>query len=141
MVERRSLLVAGVGALGALLAGLVGYPFWSYLVSGRKEAIRQARFAIGDVPPGGGLLVRLGRRPLLVLSDGEGRLRGLWARCPHLGCAVGWDAPTGQIVCPCHDGRFDRDGRRLAGPPERDLEPAAVEFRVEGGSTVVVREV
>ncbi len=140
MVERRSLLVAGVSALGGLLAGLVGYPFWSYLASARKEGLRQARFALADLPPGGGLVVRLGRRPLLVLSDGEGRWRGLWARCPHLGCAVGWDPAAGQVVCPCHDGRFDRGGRRLSGPPERDLEPASVEFRLEGGSTVVVRE-
>lgn len=43
-------------------------------------------------------------------------------RCPHLGCGFRWDEALGQFICPCHDSRFDIDGRRLSGPAQRGLD-------------------
>ncbi|MCI0412308.1 ubiquinol-cytochrome c reductase iron-sulfur subunit [bacterium] len=42
--------------------------------------------------------------------------------CTHLGCAFSWNAEAKQFVCPCHGGRFDGEGKRIAGPPPRPLD-------------------
>ncbi|MGE3547358.1 MAG: ubiquinol-cytochrome c reductase iron-sulfur subunit, partial [Kofleriaceae bacterium] len=51
------------------------------------------------------------------------------AVCPHLGCAVGWDAGAGNYLCPCHDSRFAAAGDRLTGPSERGLDPLPVQIK------------
>lgn len=43
-------------------------------------------------------------------------------RCTHLACRVNWREEEQQYVCPCHDGRFGREGEVLSGPPPRPLE-------------------
>jgi quinol---cytochrome c reductase iron-sulfur subunit, bacillus type len=51
------------------------------------------------------------------------------AVCPHLGCAVGYDAAQNNFLCPCHDSRFAVDGgAKMSGPSERGLDqlPIAV---------------
>jgi menaquinol-cytochrome c reductase iron-sulfur subunit len=50
------------------------------------------------------------------------RIVALSAVCPHLGCAVGWDAAAGNFLCPCHDSRFSAAGAKLTGPSERGLD-------------------
>lgn len=60
----------------------------------------------------------------LRVRDDLGRERVLVARCPHLGCRVERDADGKALTCPCHGSRFDLQGRRIAGPANRDLEAA-----------------
>lgn len=42
-------------------------------------------------------------------------------RCPHLGCQLRWNREEKTWECPCHGSRFDREGRLLDGPAQRDL--------------------
>ncbi len=37
-------------------------------------------------------------------------------RCPHLGCALKWNAAERSWDCPCHGSRFDENGRLLDNP-------------------------
>lgn len=37
--------------------------------------------------------------------------------CPHLGCAVHWEAHNERFFCPCHNGAFDAEGKATQGPP------------------------
>lgn len=57
------------------------------------------------------------------------KLVALSAVCPHLGCAVGWDASAGNYLCPCHDSRFSPEGGRLSGPAERGLDELPLEVK------------
>jgi menaquinol-cytochrome c reductase iron-sulfur subunit len=50
------------------------------------------------------------------------KIVALSAICPHLGCAVGWDAGAGNFLCPCHDSRFSPEGTKLTGPSERGMD-------------------
>lgn len=54
------------------------------------------------------------------------KIVALSATCPHLGCAVGWDAASGNFLCPCHDSRFSVAGDKLTGPSERGLDELPV---------------
>ena len=46
-------------------------------------------------------------------------------RCPHLGCALKWNAQEHTWDCPCHGSRFTEDGRLLDNPATGDLRPGA----------------
>lgn len=59
------------------------------------------------------------------------KIVALSAVCPHLGCAVGWDASAGNFLCPCHDSRFSPEGAKLTGPSERGLDELPLQV-VEG---------
>ena len=57
------------------------------------------------------------------------KLVALSAICPHLGCAIGWDAGAGNFLCPCHDSRFSPEGGKLTGPSERDMDELPLEVK------------
>ncbi|MEO7731068.1 MAG: ubiquinol-cytochrome c reductase iron-sulfur subunit [Kofleriaceae bacterium] len=59
------------------------------------------------------------------------KIVALSAICPHLGCAVGWDAGAGNFLCPCHDSRFSPEGTKLTGPSERGMDELPLQV-VEG---------
>lgn len=42
-------------------------------------------------------------------------------RCPHLGCALKWNAAEHSWDCPCHGSRFTGDGRLLDNPANGNL--------------------
>ncbi len=51
--------------------------------------------------------------------------------CTDLGCPVTFDRGSECFLCPCHGGIFDKQGERMAGPPDRSL--YRYETRVENG--------
>lgn len=63
-------------------------------------------------------------RPQLFVNMGES-VRGLLTpakkRCPHLGCALTWNAAEHTWDCPCHGSRFTKEGGLLDGPATDDL--------------------
>lgn len=42
-------------------------------------------------------------------------------RCPHMGCALKWNAAERSWDCPCHGSRFEETGGVIDGPAEGDL--------------------
>ena len=63
----------------------------------------------------------------------DGRLVGFSSICTHLSCAVLWRPGQGELVCPCHEGRFDdATGRVLGGPPPRPLPVIRLQERPDG---------
>ncbi len=49
-------------------------------------------------------------------------LRPTKPRCPHLGCALHWNAAEHSWDCPCHGSRFDAEGKVLNNPATDDLQ-------------------
>jgi glycine/D-amino acid oxidase-like deaminating enzyme/nitrite reductase/ring-hydroxylating ferredoxin subunit len=72
--------------------------------------------------PGAGALVRIGGRHLSVYRDDSGARHVLSARCPHLGCIVGWNDADRTWECPCHGSRFSAEGELVQGPATRPLD-------------------
>lgn len=56
-----------------------------------------------------------------VLKRG-GELVAMSTVCPHLGCAIDYDADGARFVCPCHDSYFDMDGKETEGPSPRAMD-------------------
>ena len=58
------------------------------------------------------------------------------AKCTHEGCTVTFLPGQSVIWCPCHDGRFDLNGRVLSGPPPRPLTEYLAQRQPDGGIVV-----
>lgn len=63
-------------------------------------------------------------RPQLFVNGMEAvgnLLRITPKRCPHLGCALKWNAQERSWDCTCHGSRFDLEGKRLNNPATGNL--------------------
>jgi Rieske Fe-S protein len=80
--------------------------------------------AARDVLVGAAYVRRTGPNP----SDIDARS----AVCPHLGCAVSYDAAQKNYLCPCHDSRFAITGAKLSGPAERGLDDLPIQLAPDG---------
>jgi Rieske Fe-S protein len=143
--SRRSfldLLLAG-GVLAWL--GSVLYPVISYLRplpdSGPTGPVGLTRAEVAKLEREKFAIVPVGGKRLLIIEDESGELHALEAKCTHEGCTVRYVPGESLIWCACHNGRFDLQGRVLAGPPPRPLARHTVQRDEQGGIVVAVATV
>jgi nitrite reductase/ring-hydroxylating ferredoxin subunit len=84
-----------------------------------------ASLALSGIPDEGRVEVDVDGNPVEVRRSGH-TLEARSLLCPHMGCKVTWVDVDQRYHCPCHGGRFDREGRVLEGAPTRSLYPAPV---------------
>ncbi len=137
-MDRRSLLKWAVRGIGASVAAMVGIPA---LIAGfspvwRYRARQQEWQSIGPVEafPVGDMRKRIVSLPAEAWGRGALRRQAVYAwrpsqteaivysrNCTDLGCPLTFDPGSQCFFCPCHGGIFDKDGRRMAGPPSRPM--------------------
>jgi quinol---cytochrome c reductase iron-sulfur subunit, bacillus type len=71
-------------------------------------------------------------------SDGKPQVTAFTSTCPHLGCAVEFDAGDDRFECPCHESGFAKDGEKLFGPSLRGLDPLDVKLAGDEGNQEVL---
>ncbi|MEW5877716.1 MAG: Rieske (2Fe-2S) protein [Acidobacteriota bacterium] len=114
-----------------------------YLVPPKSQRTTEVLLTrLSDLPVGSGREFKgvLGN-DLIAARLPSGDVRVFSSICTHLGCHIQWDQVAGNFLCPCHLGRFDTEGKVLAGPPPTPLPSFAV--RVSGNDvyvTVPVKE-
>lgn len=127
------------GSLVATIAAFL-YPVVRYLLPSKTRSVTEDRVVAakaGELAPNSAKVFKFGAVPAILVSTAEGELVALSAVCTHLTCTVRFEADTGTLFCPCHNGRFDLGGSVLSGPPPRPLETFAV--TVSGADIVVSR--
>jgi Rieske Fe-S protein len=144
----KSIVLAGAAVL------VTGIPLASYVVSpaldkgtgkwidlGAAEGLKPGEmtmlsyeFMVKD-----GWLVLPQRGFVWARTESEGRVTVFSSTCTHLACSVIWRDDQGIFECPCHSGRYDGNGRPIAGPPTRPL--AVLEHKVEDGRLMVLLKV
>ena len=139
MAERRSALrwlVGGFLSLWGLGAAGLGLSFLRAPGPERRPSEGLVRCGpLESLQVGAARFIRHGAEPLLIVRASEDQLVALSAICTHLHCVLRWDGAAQAIVCPCHDGRFDRNGNAVSGPPTRALPQYRAE--VQAGEIVV----
>jgi cytochrome b6-f complex iron-sulfur subunit len=115
-----TLTLAGVLCLGRFLTPKV---------RPKKTLLTVAR---AELPAQGALVYHEARVALMREGDA---VYALSLVCTHLGCTV-QVTPT-ELICPCHGSTFDRQGRVLKGPADRQLERYRVEPRGDFFEVVV----
>lgn len=78
--------------------------------------------SVDVIAQGEGAIIRRGMSKLAVYRDEQGTLHECSAVCPHLGGIVSWNSLEKTWNCPCHGSIFDRYGRVINGPANKDLE-------------------
>jgi menaquinol-cytochrome c reductase iron-sulfur subunit len=143
--DRRRFLKIATGAIGGVIGAVITYPIIRYVLfpAGRRvvtssaepiDAIADKAIVAGAPPKRVQLLARSTRDAWTTTRDSpvgaawvrrteSGELQVFSASCPHLGCAVGYDARSNTYQCPCHKSAFGLDGQKLdAGPAKRGLD-------------------
>ena len=126
--------------LAATLASIL-YPIFKFVIP--PETAESAVMSVtagrpDDVQPNSGKIFKFGGEPGLLLRTSEGDLRAFSARCTHLNCTVQYDPAEKQIVCACHGGQFDLNGKNVGGPPPKPLTAFSVNVR---GDEIVVSKI
>ena len=114
-----------LGIAGALGVAAVAVRFLQFLSPPRppERVVEVPAIALASIPDGGGRIVHLAGGHVAIERVGD-RVRAFSAVCTHLGCVIEWQPNAQQAwFCPCHHGRYDREGRVLGGPPPRPLPP------------------
>ncbi len=83
---------------------------------------------------------------IYVVRTEEGGFFAQTAVCTHLGCITQWipDAgpnQAGQIQCPCHGSKFNRDGKVENGPAPKPLPHFALHLMPDGTLLVDTQEI
>lgn len=138
-VYRREILNWFLGIGFGALAISVLYPLIRYLIPPRvvESTARTVTLSIKpeEVKPNTGRVFRFGTEPGILIRTPGGDLRAFTAICTHLACIVQYRADLSHIWCACHNGHYDLNGKNIAGPPPRPLEPYVVNVR---GDQIVV---
>lgn len=124
------------GGIFTTIAGML-FPALAYVwpVMRRGPSVDMEEVAgIDEIPVWGAKKVIVGGSALMVIRTPNG-YKALSAICTHLGCLVDWNNQRRQIVCPCHAGVFDVEGRNISGPPPRPL--ASYEVKIMDGKIFV----
>ncbi|HEU0235276.1 MAG TPA: Rieske 2Fe-2S domain-containing protein [Candidatus Limnocylindrales bacterium] len=165
-LSRRQLLRNSLGAgfavwLLEVTAGSIGF-VWPNLTGGfggtvRIGTLEDLKLQNASLPIGEGFPAYVSEaRAFIVLVDparqqfvpgedptGEGsavNVRGLYQRCPHLGCKPNPCLRNFWLECPCHGSRYDRLGVKVAGtaygPAPRGMDRFAASVDAEGVLTL-----
>ncbi len=68
-------------------------------------------------------------KDLVLVRTGKHEVKAMSTVCTHLGCTVHWEEEKQDFYCPCHGGRFDKDGNVIAGPPPAPLQTYRTEIQ------------
>jgi menaquinol-cytochrome c reductase iron-sulfur subunit len=154
-ISRRDFMKVTTGAIGGLIAAVVGIPSVAYLIS---PALREDKAGkpvivgnLENIPVGkpypfsftvtkvngwertstayGGFILRRSAdfADVTVLSS----------RCTHLSCRVNWNEESKGFLCPCHDAMFDINGKVLYGPPPEPLGHFEHEIDADGNVVII----
>ena len=138
-MDRRKVLksVAAFVPISAAFAGLaaMGIRF----VTPIKREIDRKIFTVGleELPLNATKRFKdLRGRDLMLVRTGEREVKAISTVCTHLGCTVFWQKDRQEFFCPCHNGRFDKNGVVLEGPPPAPLDLYPVE--IDGDNVFVI---
>lgn len=152
-VKRRDFINIIVAGIAALIGLVVGIPAIGYLISPAAKVHREeAWIPLGpldsyplDLPTlfsytrtkinGWEKTVNSFGAYVWRYGTGEADLTVYSNMCTHLACRVTWREDINAYFCPCHDGRFNKDGEVVTGPPPEPL--FEFETKVEEGTLYI----
>lgn len=86
-----------------------------------KTAFRIPLDSLTDIKRGEAKIVMYGSHRCGVYRSDEGEIFAVSASCPHLGCALSWNANEKSWDCPCHGSRFSYTGELIDNPAQISL--------------------
>ena len=138
--SRRKFLDYLLGTSAVATLGAIFYPIFKFMVPPQVIEAQQNSVPVGknaEIATNSGKIFKFGSKPGIIIRTETGDLRAFNAVCTHLACIVQYDPKSKQIICACHNGIYDLNGKNIGGPPPRPLEAFAV--NVKGDDITVTR--
>lgn len=138
--SRRRFLDYLLGSSAFATLAAILYPIFKFMVPPQVTEAQTNSVSVGknaEFPVNSGKIFKFGSKPGIIIRTETGQLKAFSASCTHLDCIVQYDPGSKQIVCACHNGKFDLTGKNVAGPPPRPLEEFSV--NVKGDDITVTR--
>ena len=138
--SRRSFLDLLLGSSAVATLGAIFYPIIKFMTPPQIVEAQANSVAVGknaDFATNSGKIFKFGSKPGIIIRTETGDLKAFSASCTHLSCIVQYDPASKQIICACHNGKYDLTGKNIAGPPPRPLEAYTV--NVKGDDVTVTR--
>ena len=128
-MERRSFLGLIGSVLGLTALGSFAYPLIRYLAPS-KARLYAKRLSFKKADIGDAKEIVYQQTPTIIINrPGKGYI-AISRVCTHLGCLLEYDREKKSLICPCHAGVFDLEGRVVSGPPPEPL--LTFPLKVEG---------
>jgi len=133
MTTRRDFLklLAGTAAIVGLKPSLA-------LAEAKRVTVPLVHAAAAVKTVGGSATVTVEGKRIILVRASQDTVRAFDNRCTHLGCKVSWHGDTQQFVCPCHGGKFDAEGKNVAGPPPSPLKEYPAQL--DGDNVIITLE-
>lgn len=122
---RKEFLNYIISVSGAALAGSVLFPMLKYITppeGGDIDVSKVIAAKAGELAKNSAKIFRFGNKPAILVNTPQGMLKAFSAVCTHLNCTVQYSQEASHILCACHNGKFDLNGKVISGPPPRPLE-------------------
>lgn len=115
-----------IGFAGMLVVSIIRfvYPRIVWEPSSQFKVGKPDEYKVGSVTV-------MGDRRVFLVRTEEG-FYSLSAICTHLGCQPIWVEDNQIFMCPCHGGKFYKDGINFAGPPPKPLPRFFMMFAPDG---------
>jgi len=124
-IPRRKFLNIMLGGVLGTVASAVLYSIVKFILPPEiPQAVLSNVVAgkVGDLQPNSGKIFKFGNKPGILIMTPSGTYKAFSAICTHLDCTVQYRSDFQHIWCACHNGRFDLNGKNIAGPPPSPLE-------------------
>ncbi|MBI5204198.1 MAG: Rieske (2Fe-2S) protein [Nitrospirae bacterium] len=122
-MNRRRFLISLLGLLGTTVLVSFVYPLARFLAppggeaKGKKVVIKRS-----EIPAGSAKDIVVDNIPSIVINVPDRGFIALSRVCTHLGCLVEYDKIKKRLLCPCHAGIYDLEGKVVSGPPPKPLQ-------------------
>ena len=63
---------------------------------------------------------------VVVICTAANTWTALAQACTHEGCSMSYSSGASQMICPCHQGKFDINGNVVSGPPPSPIKKYTV---------------
>lgn len=141
VISRRSFFGALLGVGGVAMSALLAAPVLRYVLYplySKSALSKWSKIGLVDsLPPAGsppakmeitfrrldGWRETVTTESVYVERKADGTIRVFSSICPHLGCTVQWNTSRNDFLCPCHGSVFNREGKHVAGPARRGMDP------------------
>lgn len=150
-LSRRQFLNTVVGALGAVITGVIAVPVAGYFLdpalrgkAGTASWVKLTPMSeVGASPTAftisaekiNGFMKENVQATIFAWTE-NGQPVAMTNVCTHLGCPVAWTPSDSEFHCPCHGSIFDKEGQVVHGPAPKAL--PRFDTKVENGDLYVM---
>lgn len=139
-VPRRRFIdyLLGTSAVATLAA--IVYPIFRFMVPPEIVEAQANSVVAGtnaELKVNSAKIFKFGSKPGILIRTGQEEYKALEATCTHLDCIVQYQPDQQNILCACHNGIYDLNGKNIGGPPPRPLEEYTV--NIKGDEIIVTK--